>query len=39
LEEVNINPLPPFGTGMGADENDSGDEVEEGEELHHASLL
>jgi hypothetical protein len=32
LDEVNINPLPPFGTGMGGDENDGGDEREEGEE-------
>ncbi|KAK1620500.1 hypothetical protein QYE76_026017 [Lolium multiflorum] len=31
LEEVNINPLPPFGTGMGGDENDGGDEGEEDE--------
>jgi hypothetical protein len=32
LDEVNINPLPPFGTGMGGDESNDGDKGEEGEE-------
>jgi hypothetical protein len=31
LDEVNINPLPPFDVGMGGDEDDGGDEGEEDE--------
>jgi hypothetical protein len=32
LDEVNINPLPPFDAGMGGDEADGGEEGEEGDE-------
>jgi hypothetical protein len=34
LDEVQINPLPPFGNGMDGAENDCGDEGEEGEEYN-----